>query len=135
MNIIWIYAVSLAVFLAVDAVWLRTVMYPLFQAHVGPLLRDPIRLEAALVFYLFYIAGVLYLATLPALRNGSLREAVINGGVIGFLAYGTYEATNMSTLKGWSWNMVVVDTGWGVFLTALTAAAGFYAAPYLGYTR
>jgi uncharacterized membrane protein len=41
------------------------------------------------------------------------------------LAYGTYEATNMATLRGWSWQMVVVDTGWGMLLTAVAATVGF----------
>ncbi|MEO0913694.1 MAG: DUF2177 family protein [Pseudomonadota bacterium] len=133
MSIIWIYLVSAVAFLGVDAVWLRNVMSPLFYKHVGPLLRDEFRFEAALGFYAMYVAGILYFATLPALRAGLLSEAVIKGALIGFMAYGTYEATNMTTLKGWTWSMVITDTAWGVFLTALTAVVGYLAAPYLGW--
>ncbi len=132
-SLVWIYLVSFVAFLGVDAVWLRNVMSPLFNAHVGPLLREEMRLEAAVGFYALYIAGVMYFATLPALRAGMVSEAVIKGAVLGFLAYGTYEATNMTTLKGWTWSMVAIDTSWGVFLTALTAVVGYYAAPYLGW--
>lgn len=129
---IYLYLVSAAVFLVVDAVWLNTVMRPLFERHVGDLLRESIRLEAAVAFYLCYIVGILYFATWPALKAGSLPLAVMNAAFLGFLAYGTYEATNMTTLKGWTWSMVLIDTGWGMALTALTAAVGYWAAPMLG---
>ncbi|MEM1267498.1 MAG: DUF2177 family protein [Pseudomonadota bacterium] len=135
MSIIWIYLVSLAAFLAVDAVWLRTVMQPLFSARVGDLLREEFRFEAAGVFYALYVAGILYFATFPALRTGSPGQAAFDAALLGFLAYGTYEATNMTTLRGWTWEMVIVDTLWGIALTALTALVGYYAAPFLGYGR
>jgi uncharacterized membrane protein len=53
--------------------------------------------------------------------------AALNGAIIGFLAYGTYEATNLATLKGWSYEMLVVDVAWGMTLTAMTAVVGFLA--------
>ena len=31
----------------------------------------------------------------------------------------TYELTSMSVMKGWSWNMVAIDTIWGTVLTAI----------------
>ena len=55
------------------------------------------------------------------------RVAALNGAMIGFLAYGTYEATNLATLKGWSYEMLVVDVAWGMTLTTLTAVVGFLA--------
>ncbi|MEO0386071.1 MAG: DUF2177 family protein [Pseudomonadota bacterium] len=135
MALIWIYLVSFVAFLAVDAIWLRTVMQPLFQAHVGDLLRAEFRFEAAAGFYALYIAGILYFATVPALRDGTLLTALRDAAILGFLAYGTYEATNMTTLKGWTWTMVIGDTAWGVFLTALTAGVGYLAAPFVGYGK
>ena len=40
------------------------------------------------------------------------------------MAYGTYEFTSMSILKGWSWQMVALDTTWGAVLTGVSAWAG-----------
>jgi uncharacterized membrane protein len=31
----------------------------------------------------------------------------------------TYELTSMSVMKGWSWEMVLIDTTWGTLLTAI----------------
>ncbi|MEM8871783.1 MAG: DUF2177 family protein [Pseudomonadota bacterium] len=125
MTIVWIYLGSLLTFLVVDAVWLTTVMRPLFERHVGALLRPEIQLGAAAGFYLLYIVGILYFCTMPALKENALGLALFNAAILGFLAYGTYEFTNMTTLRGWTWTMVISDTAWGMFLTTVTAGAGF----------
>ena len=84
-------------------------------------------LFVALGFYVFYVAGVLYFAVLPGLAEQSLGKAAFNGALLGFLAYGTYEATNMATLRGWSWQMVAADVAWGAVLTATVAGIGWFA--------
>ena len=44
---------------------------------------------------------------------------------LGALAYGTYTVTNYSLFEQWTPGLVVSDTAWGAFLTALCAAAGY----------
>jgi len=44
------------------------------------------------------------------------------------LAYGTYEFTNLATLRDWHWQMVAVDVTWGAVLTGVSAFAGVIAA-------
>lgn len=39
--------------------------------------------------------------------------------LFGVGAYMTYELTSMSVMKGWSWNMVMVDVLWGGLLTGI----------------
>mgnify|MGYP001819338344 CR=1 FL=1 len=122
---IWVFLVSLAAFLVIDAIALKWMMYPLFTRHVGELLRDNPQLGVALGFYVFYVAGIVYFAINPALTEQSLGRAVVNGAILGFLAYGTYESTNMATLRGWDWSMVLTDIAWGTVLTATVAAIGY----------
>ena len=126
------YVAAAVFFLVVDAIWLKLAISPVFERHVGDLLAPDIRLSAAAGFYLFYVAGILYFCTLPGLKDDSLALAFGNGLVLGFLAYGTYEATNMATLKGWSWSMVMLDTGWGMILTGTTATVGYLLGSRLG---
>lgn len=131
---VWIgtYIASLAAFLVIDAIWLTLVMKPLFDRHIGHMLRDQIALAPAAGFYLLYVVGVLYFCTAPALKDGAVMLAVVNGAILGFMAYGTYEFTSMTTLKGWAWPMVITDIAWGMFLTAGVAAIGFLVARVLG---
>jgi len=129
-----VYLASLLVFLLVDAIWLTLVMRPLFERHVGDMLRDSILLAPAAGFYLLYVVGVIYFCVEPGLRAGSVWLTLGHGLLLGFLAYGTYEFTNMSTLKGWAWPMLITDTAWGMALTGGTAVVGLLAARALGLT-
>lgn len=124
MTAIYLYLATLVPFLVVDAVWLRHVMAPLFERHIGPIMAETPRYEVAAIFYLFYVAGIVWFAGWPGLKAGSIGAAALNGAILGALAYGTFEATNMATLKGWSWQMVITDTAWGAVLTGGSAAAG-----------
>ncbi|MEM7488019.1 MAG: DUF2177 family protein [Pseudomonadota bacterium] len=128
MQIVTLYAASAGFFLIVDAIMLNAIMKPLFERHVGDLLRSPIDIAPAAIFYLFYVAGLCYLVSLPALRSGSVGQAALDGAILGALAYGTYEFTNKATLQGWHWSMVAADTTWGAVLTGATAAFGVWAA-------
>ena len=121
---VWVksYAVTLAVFLAVDAVWLGLIGGPLYTAAIGPLLAEQFRILPAVVFYLLHIAGILVLA-LPRAR-GDIRAAAAYGALFGLCTYGTYDLTNHAVLKLWSWDLTLIDMTWGAFVTGLAATAG-----------
>ncbi len=122
---IWIYLAALASFLAIDAVVLKFFMLPLFSRHIGDMLREETQLGVAFGFYALFVAGLLYLAVVPALEEQNLWRAVKTGAVVGFISYGTYEATNMATLRGWAWPMVIADVSWGTILSATVAAIAY----------
>ncbi len=124
MQIAVLYVTTAFVFLALDAAMLKLVMRPLFERRLGNWLLDEIRLGPAVAFYLLYIAGLLWLVSLPALRTGIPAHALLGGAVVGAMAYGTYEFTNYATLRAWSPQMVAVDVTWGTILTGLSAWFG-----------
>jgi uncharacterized membrane protein len=125
MTIAMMYVATLVPFLVIDVIVVRNVMLPLFERNIGPLMAEETRLDVALGFYMIYVAGIVYFCVSPAVQGGDISIALINGMILGLLAYGTYEMTNMATLRGWSWSMVLIDTVWGMILTAGSAAAGF----------
>ena len=124
MQPIVLYVTTAVLFLAADAVALRLLMRPLFERHVGDWLLESPRLGPAAVFYLFYVAGLVWLVSLPALRQDAPAAALWNGALLGAVAYGTYEFTNYATLRDWSLQQVAVDSLWGTLLTAASAWAG-----------
>jgi uncharacterized membrane protein len=121
-QILILYLATLVPFLVLDALMLTFVMAPLFASHIGPLMAAPLRLLPAGAFYLSYVAGLLYLVSLPALREGA--PVLLPAAVLGFLAYGTYEFTSYAILRDWHWRMLATDLVWGTALTALSAWAG-----------
>ncbi|MDB4592647.1 DUF2177 family protein [Paracoccaceae bacterium] len=127
---ILLYISTAIVFLALDVVMLKKVMYPLFSANIGPMMLEDLRMGPAAVFYLFYVVGVVWFVSIPALNVGSIAQAFFAGALLGALAYGTYEFTNFATLKGWTAQMVMVDVIWGAVLTGTSAAVGVAVTKY-----
>ncbi|MCR8827758.1 DUF2177 family protein [Pseudosulfitobacter koreensis] len=119
-----LYVVTAVIFLAIDAVMLTLVMKPLFTRHLGSAMRDSPMLAPAGLFYLAYVAGLVFLVSVPALRDAVPARAALHGAIIGAMAYGTYEFTSMSIMKDWSWQMVITDALWGTVLTGFCAWAG-----------
>lgn len=124
MQPIWLYLITAGVFLGLDMIGIRWLIRPVFETHIGDLLASPLRLGPAVVFYLFYVAGLLYFVSLPALRSGAPLQALFAGMLLGALCYGTYEFTNYATLARWSLSQVATDLIWGTLLTGVAAWAG-----------
>lgn len=122
MQIVSLYALTAVIFLILDAIMLRLHMAPLFQRHIGGAMLDNIRMAPAVLFYLAYVAGLLYLVSVPALKGGT--SVLIPAAVLGFMAYGTYEFTSYALMKGWTLRMVITDVTWGTVLTAVSAWGG-----------
>ena len=122
MTLVVLTLATTIIFLALDAIMLTLVMRPLFDRHLSGLLLDNIRYVPAAVFYLAYVAGLIYLVSWPSLKTGS--AVVLPAAIIGAMAYGTYEFTSYAVMKAWSPQMVATDFLWGTFLTAFSAWAG-----------
>lgn len=134
-KIVILYLITTAVFLAVDFVWLSTATSRLYEPHIGDILSDSPRLGVAGVFYLFYVVGLLALAVVPALQDGSVWEAVWRGALFGAVAYGTYDLTNLATIDGWAWQVTAIDIVWGTVLNTVVATVSYLAGSWLGLVR
>ena len=113
------YVLSFASFLAIDMVWLGYIAKNLYQKEIGHLL-GPVNWFAAFLFYLMYVAGVMYFAVNPNLNSSGLKVFLV-GGLLGALCYATYDLTNLATLKDFSAVIVPIDIAWGFLLTGLVA--------------
>ncbi|RZA16327.1 MAG: DUF2177 family protein [Proteobacteria bacterium] len=111
-----------------DYVWLTTMMGPLYQRVLGPILAPEPNMIAAVAFYLVYLVGIVWFAVRPALESGDWKSAALNGALFGLFAYATYDLTNMATLKVWSLQLTLIDMAWGAALTVTAASAGALAA-------
>jgi uncharacterized membrane protein len=117
------YALTFAVFLALDACWLGLMGPRLYQPALGALMAPQVDWRAAALFYPIYIGGLLYFAVLPALRARRAGLALCNGALFGFVAYATYDLTNQATLRDWPWLITLVDLVWGATVSGTAAWA------------
>lgn len=118
------YFAAAIVFLGSDAVWLGVVAKDLYRAQIGHLLAQDFRIGPAAVFYLMYVAGIVYFAIAPALASGRWQDALLPGAVLGFLAYGTYDFTSWSVMRDWPAGITFIDLAWGTILTMVASGAG-----------
>ncbi|SLN60731.1 hypothetical protein OCH7691_02680 [Oceanibacterium hippocampi] len=126
------YGAALAAFLVLDLLWLGIVARRFYVTGLGDMLRPRPRLGVAFLFYLVHVVGIVVFAVLPALETGSAVAVLGRGLLLGLVAYGAYNLTNLATLKGWPWRLSAVDLAWGSCLTGASALAGFHAAAAIG---
>ena len=128
MSALILIAVTAVVFLIGEAIMLPNVMRPLFQSVIGGQMLDSLRLGPAALFYVVHIGGLTWFATLPGLRDDSPTSALINGAILGFVAYGCYEFTSWTIMKQWSVQLVLADIAWGSIISGLSAYVAVRAA-------
>ncbi len=116
------YAVSVPVFFAVDMIWLGVIAKGFYRKALEPLLTPNINWIAAIIFYFLFLAGILIFALIPGMAKRSLGYTVLMAALFGFIAYATYDLTNLATLRDWPLILSIVDMLWGAFLSASTAA-------------
>ncbi|WP_420103455.1 DUF2177 family protein [Bosea sp. (in: a-proteobacteria)] len=113
------YIAFLIAFGICDALWLGTMTARLYRPALGDLIVEPIRYVPAAIFYFGFPLGVLHFAVMPALRSGVGSEALINGALIGMLAYATYDLTNYATLRPWTLTITMADIVYGTVAVGL----------------
>ncbi len=119
------YIATIVVFFAFDFGWLSIMGEALYKPTLGDILLPKFLPAPALIFYLLYIVGVIIFCVTPAFTSGNWTTALLYGALFGFFCYGTYDMTNMSTLRNWTLTITVADMIWGSVLTGVSASLGF----------
>jgi len=118
--------VLLPIMAIIDALWIGGVMKGFYKNNLGYIMAESFNFYAALVFYVLYIAGLVYFVVMPGVASGDLLHTSLKAAAFGLIAYGTYDLTNHATLAGWPWIVTVVDMAWGAVITGIVGTVGFF---------
>lgn len=121
-----LYGITFSVFMVIDLIWLGVIAKNLYREHLGFLMAPQVNWAAAIGFYMLFIVGMIFFVIRPALDRQSLSYALLAGGFFGLITYGTYDLTNLATIKNWPLNITVIDLIWGTTLCALTSSVSYY---------
>ena len=120
-----LYAALLAVFFAVDMIWLGFIASSFYKKHLGYLMASEVNWPAAIIFYMLFIVGIMVFVVLPGVKENSLANTLIRAALFGLITYATYDLTNLATIKDWPIIITVVDLIWGMILSIIVSLAGF----------
>jgi len=127
-----LFCIALPVFLAIDMVWLGVIAKNFYQREIGPLLRPDVNWIAAGVFYILFIAGLVFFVIEPAMEKKLWTDALLRGAFFGLVTYATYDLTNLAVAKGWPLSITIVDLLWGMTLAASVSVITFLIAQKIG---
>lgn len=123
------YVIAFVLFAALDIVWLMLMGSALYRPVLGDMLAPAVRVVPALAFYVIYPIGLVVFAIAPALRSGSLLDALLLGALLGALTYATYDLTNFATLRNWTLQLTVIDIAYGGIVAGGVAGLTYLVAP------
>ncbi len=124
------FSILVSMFL-IDAIWLGIMVPKVYAPLLGPLLADSMRLLPGLIFYFLFAFALNIFVVLPALREESAWTSLwMMGALFGLVTYGTYDLTNLATLKNWPAILSVIDLCWGAILTGTVSVISVYITRY-----
>lgn len=127
-----LFAIALPVFFAIDIVWIGFVAKDFYRQQIGYLLRSDVNWAAAIIFYLVFMAGLVFFVIAPAMEKGSWTYALLAGAFFGFVCYATYDLTSLATTKDWPLLVTIVDLAWGAVLAASVSSITYFIATKMG---
>ncbi|MCA9765790.1 MAG: DUF2177 family protein [Carnobacterium sp.] len=128
LEILKYYSIAFTVFLIIDLIWLGLVAKNLYRQELGFIMSDKPNWVAAIIFYLIFIAGLVFFVINPAIIDNSWTYALFAGMFLGFLTYATYDLTNLATLKDWPLKITIIDLVWGTTLGGSVSVLTFFVA-------
>lgn len=121
----YIFTISLIVVLILDFIWIgilnNNIYTHTFEKVQGE--RELIvRKGSASLAYILIPLSILLLVYRPweNIKDRSISELAMNGGLVGFFIYGIFNATNHALFIDYPTNVAIKDTLWGTFLYSVT---------------
>jgi uncharacterized membrane protein len=128
MKAIKLFCIAFPIIIAIDITWITVIAAQYYKAQLGSLLAASPNLAVGVLFYVVYVIGIIALVLKPAFDARSFKKAVVLGAVLGFVAYATYDLTNLSTTANWPLMLTFVDMAWGTALTAFVSGLTYFLA-------
>lgn len=119
------FVVAGVIFALIDAVWLSLVANKFYKSQIGGLLLEKPNFVAAVLFYVIFLIGLVVFVLSPSIAAQDWTWALGLGALFGFVTYATYDLTNLSTLKGFTVKLVIVDMAWGTLVSSVVSVSAY----------
>ena len=123
MNHIYAFVSVFISLVSIDALWILVIAKKFYANQIGGMFRTQVIWWPLVIFYLLYSFAIVYFVINSAT---DIKTAILRGALLGLVAYMTYDLVNYSTFSGFTLKVMVVDLFWGIFITTVASAVGFY---------
>ena len=113
---------------SMDAIWYLNVAQSIYFERIGMLMNAQFDVAVAVLFYVFYSIGAIIFSVRPGLLRQSWSAALQGGALYGFFCFAAHNLTDLADVKGFSWEIAVIDIGWGTCMTAVACALAYFLA-------
>lgn len=120
-----VFLVTFIIFMVIDVMWLGLFAKKFYRKHLGFIMSDKFNMPVAVLFYVVFIIGLLFFVVGPAIKTQSFAYALLAGILFGLITYGTYDLTNMATLKDWPKTITIIDLIWGSSLCGIVSLVSY----------
>jgi uncharacterized membrane protein len=122
------YGIGTVTCFGLDLIWLGVVARGFYQRQIGHLMRPDVRWVPAVLFYLIYVAALVFFAAAPAVERRSFPRALLGGAFLGLAAYAAYDLTSLALIRDFPVVAGVVDLAWGAALSAVVCGVVYLTA-------
>ena len=114
MNLFFTLLYLSLILFALDTVYLYT-MRNMFIDQIVAVQGSPLQLNlvGALLCYILLVGGLYYFIIKD-------KRSILDAFLFGIVVYGVYETTNLTIIKKWKYQTVIMDIVWGGILFAMT---------------
>lgn len=140
LHAIKLFVVSFIAYVALNVAWYCYIMKDFYRTNLAGIIDMPemgmdmgMFSHTHLLLYLasaFVVAGVI--AFVLPLTKGNLVQALIVGGVYGFIISGAHQVMNYALIANWPAEVVYYSIGWMVVVLAVVSALAVYVADLCG---
>jgi len=128
LKVVILYFSTLAICFVIDIIWLGFMNSRFYKPQLAGLMSDKVNWLPGILFYVLFVVGLLLLVVMPAYNNESWVSAILLGGLLGMVAYATYDLSNLATIKNWPVVVTIVDIIWGTVFSAIVATISYFIA-------
>jgi uncharacterized membrane protein len=125
MQTIYLYLITFPILVLIDLAWVGGIAKNYYKGQLGAMLTSSPVWWAIVLFYLMYVAGLVYFVIAPGVGQHALMRTVFSGAFFGLIAYGTYDLTNLALTANWPVLMSFVDMAWGAFAGGLVSLLAY----------
>jgi len=111
------------ILLVIDMIWLQG-FSSFHKDQIQRIQRAPLKLDMKAGTLFYVLAATAYFKVIKKLSINK-EDAFKKGALLGLLMYGTFDLTNKTIFKDYTWDYAIKDTLWGTFAMGAASYLAF----------